>query len=245
MLPRVPRAVFVIFLGLSLGAVGAGWAVAAAAGPSPVVACAAAKTRVLSLAASGKCPRGATKVSWAQVGPQGPAGPPGAAGAPGAQGEPGEPGAPGAAAAPKPTYYRWTWTPTDSSEGKARTLPFPRTAVGPGAAWGVSVDITNKPAIQATCDQGFFINLQSLAPQGGVSWTADGGWQSSVPVLLNLSAGQVFREGQVIESECRTLVDDANPSLGIKRITPPQFTFTLVVGGLSFGTDPASTVDVQ
>ncbi len=76
--------------------------------PAPVVACAAAKTGALHLAAKGKCHKGERKLTWAALGPRGltgargiagPSGPAGPAGTPGTAGTVGVTGPIGPSAA--------------------------------------------------------------------------------------------------------------------------------------------------
>jgi hypothetical protein len=74
---------------------------------APVVACAAAKTGALHLAAKGKCAKGERKLTWAALGPRG------LTGARGLTGPVGPPGAPGPAG-PSAAYSAYRATGPDS-----------------------------------------------------------------------------------------------------------------------------------
>lgn len=117
---------------------------------------------------------------------------------------------------------------------------------GPGAAWGVSLDVTNKAAIEAACKYSFFVALTGFPEAGSIGWTPRDGWQVSLPWLRDLSPGEGYGGGAVVaEAECGTPVDPGRPDLGVNRIVPPPFTFTLVLGGITYDSQPETTVDVE
>lgn len=235
MLPRLsPRALIVFILGLVVGAAGAGFAVAsAAAGPAPVVACVAAKTRVLSLAASGRCPRGASKVSWAQVGPRGPVGPD---------------GPPGAAAAPgtglSGDRYRWVWrSPASTNTTTDATAVSPPIVQGPATVWSHSVEISDRDAIAQVCSHSFYIGLRGPTTRVVVSYGFEEGWSTIPAPGAVLGSGEAYTAK--VGATCMAFVDPSKRELGFRPVPAPAFVFTLVLGAAPLGAADGGLVDVE